>query len=171
MAESGSTNTGARADTPIANQIDTGILVAITDPLITYVMIYRPPATNPPAGFSNSYVYYYVQNALPTGSSTLSVTVSTPSGSPGFAATAAVKAPHASFTNQNRNPSGSSTLWVDSSGNWAFNWGVSGTGTSATGSVVWWNNSSSNLSPSSGSVSNNTSVNSGVTYSAVDNVS
>jgi hypothetical protein len=37
--------------------------------------------------------------------------------------------------------------------------------------VVWWNNSSSNLAPSSGSVSNNTSLNSGVTYSAVDNVS
>lgn len=173
MAGSGTTTSSARADTPIANQIDSGVLIAVTGgPLVTYVTIYRPPVNNPPSGFSNSYVYYYIQQALPTAANTtLSAVVTTPSGSPGFAATSAVKAPHSSFTNQGRTPSASTTLWVHSSGDWGFEWNVTGTGSSATGDVVWWNNSSSNLSPSTGNISNSTSLDAGVTYSATDSVS
>ena len=172
MPDNGSPKTAERVGTPIVYQIDTGILIAVTAPLITYVTIYRPPASNPPSGFSSTYVYYYIQNALPTAASTtLTTTVSTPSGSPGFTATQAKKAPHVSFTNQNRSPSASTILWVDSSGNWAFEWNVTGTGTGASGNVVWWNNSASNVSPSSGSISNSTSVNGGVTYSATDTLS
>jgi hypothetical protein len=150
-------------------EIDTGILVAVEDSSRTYVKIYRPPVNNPPTGFSSSNVYFYIQNAMPTtANTTLTTTVTNPTGSPGFSATQAESAPNGSFTNTGSTPSSSNSLWVDSSGTWAFQWNVTGTGTSATGTVVWWNTSTNMISPSSGSVSNNTNVSSSATYRSID---
>ncbi|MCK6586571.1 MAG: hypothetical protein L6Q76_03195 [Polyangiaceae bacterium] len=157
---------------PKIEEIDSGVLIAITDRSRSYVSIYRPPASNPPTGFSSNYVYFYIQNALPTAAnSTLTTTVTNPSGSPGFTATQAKSAPNGSYTNQGSAPSSSTALWVDSSGVWAFEWNVTGTGTGASGNVVFWNNSSAMLSPSSGTIRNSTSPDANVTWKSIDTLS
>ena len=157
---------------PTTDEIDSGVLIAIIDRTTLCVSIYRPPASHPPSGFSSNQVYFYVQNALPTAAnSMLTTTVTNPSGSPGFSATQAKSAPNGSFTNEGSAPSSSTTLWVDSSGDWAFEWNVTGTGTRATGNVVFWNNSSAMISPSSGSIRNSTPPDANVTWKSMDTLS
>lgn len=172
MADGEDPTTNQKPRPPMTDEIDSGILIALVDRTTSYVSIYRPPDSNPPSGFTSGYVYFYIQNALPTAAnSTLTMTVTEPAGSPGFAANQAKSSPNGSYTNQGSAPSSSTALWVDSSGDWAFEWNVTGSGLSASGNVVFWNNNSGMISPSSGSVRNSTNPDSNVTWKSVDTLS
>lgn len=155
---------------PLRTEIDSGVRIALLDDDTLLAVIYRPPVENPPTGFDNSNVYYYVVREVPSNASTLTLDV-TLDDAPGFSASEAVSATAGALQEQGSAPASSSTLWVEKdSYSWAVDWQLSGTGTEVQGSVSWWRSISTPFTTSAGShdASNGTSVSSSAIWKGTD---
>jgi hypothetical protein len=155
-------------------EVDSGMLVHVqsSDGTTTYATIYQPPVANPPLNFTSANVYYYVTAQIPSGATNLNLRAEViGSNDPGFTASSAVTTASSTFTEQGPGsaPSSSASLWVKGNASLAVEWGLTGTGTSVTGSATWWKAKEALIGiVGNNPVSNHKAVNSGVTFKATD---
>lgn len=146
-------------DEPIMCQIDSGILVALD------VGSTRLGEVRVVQSGSVITEYYNLSAALPTGATSITMTVSSVSQAPATSTFSIAPVPFTSSTA----PSSSSTTFVNTAYHIGLNWGFRQVGSAWTGSATWYHNSSANISLTPGTYTlYNATNDASLTYKAVN---